>query len=543
MSSCIKDPWKQVEEGSWNNDHRILEIKFAGQAGKAVVKDTDKSSGTITVQLATILVTDMSKVVIETLDLSYKATANVKRGETIDFTAGNPVIKVTSETGLSREYTVYMTEFSETITGKYAITGSMAYVGTGPTYGGCMLIAPEKQTWCWYMDEGFGPNAEYDDYLEFTLDEILPDGNTTGKCIHYGGVDGKHWNCLMVAKQNKRGTTDVDLHKFFRQIPIHTSTWLRNYTDDTITFTDEKGTQTVGRLLEKGSYNIYHDDTRDYTLTVEKQAFAFKLSGVDDWDSSIIYTDYGRFAVSPRYYFVLVESVDSIPAESAKEGTEGKNTVDPNPEPENPDPNTDPDPDPGQTTDTFDLSGSWEVSTLIVYGGSVNNYTKDPAEIKTWDWNNCNKELDNIITFTPDSDGALSGKLLYSEGEDKEYWDYLYVGKKAGVAVDPPIDCTEWYGWLPHTETTYTYNPDDTEKNPGGTISIKDGDKNYYSYVLVPGSYEFLGLSAIEIPKGSMALARQLLDTPSTDDTYKWTDYDKFVNSPLLYVMVFEKKQ
>ena len=35
MSACTKDPWAKVEEGSWNRDHRILDIKFAGQAGLA----------------------------------------------------------------------------------------------------------------------------------------------------------------------------------------------------------------------------------------------------------------------------------------------------------------------------------------------------------------------------------------------------------------------------------------------------------------------------------------------------------------------------
>ena len=39
-----------------------------------------------------------------------------------------------------------------------------------------------------------------------------------------------------------------------------------------------------------------------------------------------------------------------------------------------------------------------------------------------------------------------------------------------------------------------------------------------------------------------MALALPLADAPSTDAAYQWTDYDRFVNSPLLYVMVFEKQ-
>ena len=120
LSACTKKPWADVEEGSWNNDRRILDIKFAGQAGLAKVKDVDATTGTVTVQLATNLVSDMSKVTVETLDLSYKATSSVQRGGTIDFTGAAPVITVTSATGKARAYTVAMTEFTETLLGAYA---------------------------------------------------------------------------------------------------------------------------------------------------------------------------------------------------------------------------------------------------------------------------------------------------------------------------------------------------------------------------------------------------------------------------------------
>lgn len=525
LGACQKDPWAAVEEGSWNSDHRILDIKFAGQAGKAVVKDIDESTGTVTLQLATDLVTDMSKVTVETLELSYKATSSVERGGTVDFTAASPSITVTASTGQSRTYALNMTEFTETIIGKYRITDSKVWGGTGPEWGGGALMSPENKPWCWYVDEGFGPAAEYDDYLEFTLDEIMSDGNTTGKCIHYGGVDGKHWNCLFKAAVNKEGTTDIDLHKFYRQIPVGTSTWVRNYTDDTITFTDERGTVTIGRILPSGTYNLYKDDSRDVNLTVEKMAFAFQLSGVDDWTN--IYSDYDKFAKRPRLYFILSEPVDNIPAESATQGTEGKNTVEP------------PAPAP-----VFDLPGSWMVKELWVYGGAVDRITKDQAPAKSWCWNNCNAEMDNILTFTPTEEGGLSGTLNYTAGADGAYWDYMYVGNKAGVKQN--IDCSEWYGWLPHTEVPYTYNPDNEDfkaYTEGGTVTIKVGAVLSYNVpLLLPGNYDLLGKSTLVIPDGCMALALPIADTPSTDTSYEWTDYDRFINSPLLYVMVFQKQ-
>ena len=148
----------------------------------------------------------------------------------------------------------------------------------------------------------------------------------------------------------------------------------------------------------------------------------------------------------------------------------------------------------------------------------------------------------STFTFTPSEEGGLSGKVLYGPGEDGAYWDYMYVGKKAGVAVS--IDCSKWYGWLPHTETTYVFNPDDvTDQSPCGTVTIKISNLVTYNVpILLPGSYEFLGKSALVVADGCMALALPLADAPSKDHTYEWTDYDRFVNSPLLYVMVFEKQ-
>ena len=523
LSACTKSPWAEVEEGSWNHDRRILDIKFAGQAGLAKVKDVDETTGTVTVQLATNLVDDMSRVKVETLNLSYKATADVERGGTMDFTGGDPTITVTSATGKSRTYTVLMTEFTETIIGKYAITTSRVWGGTGPEYGGGALMEPSAKSWCWYGDEGFGPAAEYDDYLEFTLDEIMDDGNTTGKCVHYGGVDGKHWNCLFKAAQNKEGDTDIDLHKFFRQIPVGTSTWVRNYTENTISFTDAKGTVTVGALYDAGEYQVYKDNTRDVKLTVEHQAFAFKLNGVDDWTN--IYTDYDKFAKKPRIFVVMVTPVDEIPAASTTEGTEGKNTVEP------------PAPAP-----VFALAGDWKVKEQWVYGGCEGAITKDLTTAKTWCWNgNYAREMDNILTFTPSAEGSLSGTVFYGPGADGADWDYIYVGKKSGEPVR--VDCTQWYGWLPHDETSYTYNPDDKTDSEGGTVTIKKSKTLAYTVpLLLPGSYEFLGKTALVIPEGCMALAMPLADAPSKDHSYEWTDYDRFVNSPLLYVMVFQKQ-
>ena len=166
--------------------------------------------------------------------------------------------------------------------------------------------------------------------------------------------------------------------------------------------------------------------------------------------------------------------------------------------------------------------------------------TKDKAESKSWCWNNCNNELDNILSFTPSAEGSLSGKLNYTAGADGIYWDYMYVGNKAGVPQN--IDCSEWYGWLPHAETSYTYNPKDESNPDGGVLVVKmRGVLSYNVPLLLPGEYVFHGKSKLVISDNCIALALPLSESASPDTTYQWTDYDRFVHSPLLYVMVFEK--
>lgn len=132
FASCKDDPWEDVADGGWNHERSIIDVKFEGQAGTPTITETDSETGVIELQLASDMVADMSKVRVETLTLSYKATANVASGGTIDFTKGDPQIVVTSPNGESRTYTLEMTEFTETLTGTYTISNLWVYGGRAP---------------------------------------------------------------------------------------------------------------------------------------------------------------------------------------------------------------------------------------------------------------------------------------------------------------------------------------------------------------------------------------------------------------------------
>jgi hypothetical protein len=522
LGACTKKPWDAVEEGSWNNDRKILNIKFAGQAGLAKVSEVDETTGIIDVSLATSLVTDWSKVAIETLELSYKATSTIQRGGTVDFSGANPTIAVTSGTGKTRTYTINMTEFTETLTGCYAIKTSRVWGGTGPEWGGGALMDPQSKDWCWYTAEGFGPAAEYDDYLEFTMDKIMDDGNTTGKCIHYGGVNGKHWNCLFKAKYNLEGDTDIDLHKFYRQIPVGESTWVRDYVNNTISFYDANGKVTTGEFMDAGDYTVYEGKV----LTVEKKAFGFKLSGVDDWTN--IYTDYDKFVKRPRLFFVLVEPVDEIPAASKTEGTEGKNTVDPVvPEPEQ----------------ELDLNGTYSLKRFTVYGRTGGAVFMDPKD-KSWNWNNSIWwEGDNklVLTVASTEGNFIKGEANYLPGNDEKFWDCKWLAEK-NLAGTGELDLSPYYARLPRGKSSFVC---DKEAGIISFTTMKGAIINTtVANFLTSGTYKF-GKNQKELTVDGIAFDFPLQneDDVTVVPAFQYKDFDALVYAPFNYIMIFKKDE
>ena len=366
FASCKDDPWEDVADGGWNHERSIIDVKFEGQAGTPTITETDSETGVIELQLASDMVADMSKVRVETLTLSYKATANVASGGTIDFTKGDPQIVVTSPNGESRTYTLEMTEFTETLTGTYTISNLWVYGGTGAAYDCTKLYKPTDKSWCW-NGEGRGPAAEMDNYLVFTLGEILADGNTTGTCMNWAGEDAKNWDCVFAGASNPDTGKPVDLTQFYRQIPKGESTWLRNYSDGTITFTDADGNKTSCTLVPKGTYQM--PNVPPIPLTLESEAFKFNLKGTEDWNNT--YNDYGVFARNPvTYYIEIVKQPAGFEVPEASKTIE--EPVDPEPEPE---------PDPEETS----LAGTYSVGRLTVYGGSADPAFVNPAD-KSWVW-------------------------------------------------------------------------------------------------------------------------------------------------------------
>lgn len=300
FQSCVKNIQDDLNSGGWNHERSLLNIKFENQVGKAEIENVNDETGIVLVKLNVGSISDISKVTLENLELSYQATSNIKKGETIDFSNSERAASliVFSDTGKKREYIIKIDEFRETLEGKWSIDDFVVYGGTGPEYGGGRVYSFMDKPWCWY--EEFAPRVEYDNILTFTLEEITDSGNTKGTCINNAGKDGKFADFVFKSTSNPESGKDVDLKYYYRQIPIGESRWVRDYGKNTITFIDEDGKETIGEFELPGVYDMGHN----LSVSVENNAFSFLINGVDDWDN--IYTDYDVFAKKARRFYVMI---------------------------------------------------------------------------------------------------------------------------------------------------------------------------------------------------------------------------------------------
>lgn len=304
QQSCVKDPQSDLNDGGWNHERSIVDIKFENQVGKAVIENTDSSTGEITLAINVAAVPDLSNIKLSKLQTSYQAISSLAVGESLNFENDTKTasLTVTATTGETREYTIHVTEFIESLVGTWDINKLVLYGGTGPEWGGGAVLELANKSWCW--SGTYGPQVECDNSLTFTMTEITDDGNTKGTCVNDAGADGKYADFIYVGENKENPGETIDLKKFYRQIPEGESTWERNYSAKTITFTDANGKKTVGSLENAGEEVLFKNDEREIKYTIENNAFAFNLNGTDCWDFP--FTDYDKFAKKARRYWICV---------------------------------------------------------------------------------------------------------------------------------------------------------------------------------------------------------------------------------------------
>lgn len=380
----------------------------------------------------------------------------------------------------SIDYTYYdVTQIQDSLLGKFKIKTMWVYGGTGAEYDGAGWVDIYNKPWWFDQASGHSITAELDNYLEFTLVDLIDGGNKlTGKCVNWAGVDGKNWSCYFHNSQINGGDP-TDGNALYRHIPIGESTWVRDLTvtPNTVTFTDAWGKVTVVEVYEPIYEFVpgYNDskaaaNTRTFPRTEgDDLTFHAKITaGKDNWNT--IYNEIDKVYDRPRDFFVDVERVDEIPAEAQ--------TYEKPYEPASPYPES--------------LAGTYKYATDMTVGGKDGAITVKALtdQYATWEpaASKVNLIKNDTYTFTPTGTDAYQnevGTVTFDDGGDGT-WDYTVYDN----TVNPygENDATELYGFIAHDNTT-TYVYDRAAK----TITFTTRGKEYVVDYLIPGTYKYAG--------------------------------------------------
>jgi len=297
LLSLIAFGWscKEEYEVPASNERAILLAKAEKQIGVTVISRTsDLCTATLTVEPSVSLTSVALSFVV-----SKGATISPASGTALDFTASGDssyTYTVTAESGLTRQWKVYVRPFVETLLGTWEIDKLVVYGGTGPEYGGAAVLEMTSKPWCWSASNG--PAAEYDNTLTFEYTGFTPDGNTYGTVTNDAGTDGRYADFIFIPTD-----PDIDVNHFYRKIPRGSGTWLRNYTTGTITITFPDQPTSTAIFRKAGTYELGNGKTK----VVADNALEFALSGTDDWGN--IYKDIDKFVKRPRKYWIDIHKI------------------------------------------------------------------------------------------------------------------------------------------------------------------------------------------------------------------------------------------
>lgn len=433
----------------------------------------------------------------KTLTFAVAANEGEAREAAVEVASGDIVLSFTvAQAG------GYVPAPEESLVGAYKIQKFWVYGGTGPAYGGAGWVDLHNKTWWFDEATGHGIKAELDNYLEFTLTEFNADGTqSTGKCVNWAGANGKNWDTWFYNNKKSDGTernpeAPKDGSNFYRQIPIGESTWVRDYTvtPNTVTFTDAEGRKTVLELLEPG-YEFTTDNYGDSNAAANKRTFPrtegddltfhAKLSGWKEvWPAR--YSELDKVFDCPREFFIDVDKVDEVPAESK---TSEDKWVPELPEPEEP-----------EVVAT--LAGTYKFRDGKTVGGKDGAISAKGLVEQYGGWDpvkaSINSMKDDKFTFTAtgtDANGNETGTVTFDKGADGATWNYKLLDNSK--TPNPEYDGTEMY-CIFSIEGTTTYVYDAT----AGTVTLSTDGREYVVDFLAPGTYKYSGLD-VTVPSAA----------------------------------------
>ena len=401
----------------------------------------------------------------------------------------------------------------------YRITHMWLWGGTGGQYGGTKVIDLLAKPEYFNKEDGRGIAALSDNYYE-----LCPDGTF----INHAGEDGRNWWFVYSGEKNPETGKDLDLRNFYDVLPLAQG----QYAIDgaSVTFTKPDNTTKQATFVGPGTYDMPNTSPLK-SVTITTQALLFTITGgAENWNNSIMYTDYHAVAGNPKRLYIEMEQMPAgFVVPEASRTTDADFKYEPK-------------------FDLTDLHGTWNVYGgnskpygLMVLGGSGG----DPAFVspieKTWCWDGSVKyESDNDLTITPTSmtTADVKGTINWTSGADGKFWNYLFNTTVSAWSDYYGRDLSEFYDQIPKGESGFTLDV--------ATMTVTFGNE-HLAKLLTPGSYSFSGATnnPLVIPNGCFALKFHLKDSPApvTVEALRYKDIDRFLFAPLEYYIIFEKTE
>ena len=340
--------WKVIlteftpQAGSSEND--VESVSFVGQVGEASI---DKANAEITV-VYNMSAGSLASVAIETLELSDNATASVEVGGTMNFDNQNNTASfvVTAENTTPKTWTVKLTPITEPLEGSWSIKNGFVFGGYR-AWGGAAIFSFESKSWRW--DSELGPNAEFDNVLEFILEGVDELGRTFGTVINHAGDDGLYADYQYVpeVEANQQTANPWDVNYIYRAIPKGEAKWFREVITDpdnpqklqnqvTFVFADDServclfGTKDNFGVEDGGVFHPFAffetEEDNDGLITpsnpqvisddelgslMSNHVFYFDVEGIsmEKGVEFVIFSDDDKYLGSPHFYWVEVKKI------------------------------------------------------------------------------------------------------------------------------------------------------------------------------------------------------------------------------------------
>lgn len=435
---------------------------------------------------------------VEEVALTFEVAANSGEARTaqVKVVSGNIELSFT----ISQEAPVPF----EPVVMVYKLKKIMVYGGSWPQYagqGGWLDVW--NKTWYFDQTTGHGIKAEFDNYFEITVTS-LEGAIASGTCTNWAGKDGKNWDCWFYNSKGNDGTDRLpegnkDASEFYRQIPIGQSTWVRDYSSNTMTFTDSEGKQTVLKVYEDAT--AFTPGYDDVNATANTRYFPGCYKAGATPDASIVFTlhatvkgenipaeyktktEIDKIYYNPRDIFFDFEKVESVPEEAKTSEPKWTPTF---PEPEEPETPAAP----------ATLAGTYKYNSDATVGGKDGSITVKGLIEQYQGWDPMKASILSLkndeYTFTAtgtDANGNETGEVTFNDGGDGT-WDY-----QVWPSATEKYDATELYAFI-GDKSTYVYDA------KAGTITFTTRGKEYVVDFLLPGTYTY-STKSVTVPSSS----------------------------------------